>query len=100
MIWCAFCRSLGCYTELMVIRILYFASLRERVGQEAEELVLPDGIDTVGKLREYIAARGAAWDALAAGKTLRAAVNQHMAPADTALGEGDEVAFFPPVTGG
>jgi molybdopterin synthase sulfur carrier subunit len=84
----------------MVIRILYFASVRESVGQEAEELVLPEGIDTVGKLRSHIAARGAQWDAFAVGKTLRAAVNQRMAPADTALGEGDEVAFFPPVTGG
>lgn len=84
----------------MAIRILYFASLRERVGQESEELVLPDEIDTVGKLRVHIAARGAQWDAFAAGKALRAAVNQRMAPAETALGEGDEVAFFPPVTGG
>lgn len=84
----------------MVVTILYFASLRERVGLEAEELDLPEGIDTVGKLRVHIAARGAQWDALGAGKSLRAAVNQRMAPAETALGDGDEVAFFPPVTGG
>lgn len=84
----------------MVVTILYFASLRERVGLEAEELDLPERIDTVGKLRAHIAARGAQWDALGAGKSLRAAVNQRMAPAETALGDGDEVAFFPPVTGG
>jgi len=84
----------------MTIRILYFASLRERVGQDAEEFVLPVGIDTVGKLRVHIAARGAHWNALAAGKSLRAAVNQRMAQTETTLGDGDEVAFFPPVTGG
>ena len=84
----------------MATRILYFASLRERIGQEAEELVLPNGIDTVGKLRAHLAARGTQWVALAAGKSLRAAVNQRMAQAETPVSEGDEIAFFPPVTGG
>ena len=84
----------------MGIRILYFASLRERIGQSAEELTLPDGIDTLGRLRAHIAARGAHWDAFAEGKSLRAAVNQRMAQAETSVDDGDEVAFFPPVTGG
>lgn len=84
----------------MATRILYFAGLRERLGQAAEELVLPAAIDTVGKLRAHLARRGAQWDALEAGKNVRAAVNQRMAGAETAVGEGDEVAFFPPVTGG
>lgn len=84
----------------MVTKILYFASLRERLGQNAEEVALPDGIDTVGKLRAHLASRGAHWDALATGKSLRAAVNQRMAQAETPVLEGDEVAFFPPVTGG
>ncbi len=84
----------------MATRVLYFAGLRERVGQAAEELVLPAAIDTVGKLRAHLAERGANWDALGAGNSVRAAVNQRMAGAETAIGEGDEVAFFPPVTGG
>lgn len=84
----------------MATRILYFASLRERIGQSAEEMALPDGIDTVGKLREHLAARGLHWDAFADGKNIRAAVNQRMAQADSPVNEGDEVAFFPPVTGG
>ncbi len=84
----------------MATRVLYFAGLRERVGQAAEELVLPAAIDTVGKLRAHLAERGANWDALGTGNSVRAAVNKRMAGAETAIGEGDEVAFFPPVTGG
>lgn len=84
----------------MATRILYFAGLRERVGQATEELVLPAAIDTVGKLRAHLAERGAQWVALGAGNSVRAAVNQRMAGAETTIGEGDEVAFFPPVTGG
>lgn len=84
----------------MVTKILFFASLRERLGQAAEELALPEGIDTVGKLRAHLAARGNGWDVLDAGNSLRAAVNQRMAYADTPIRQGDEIAFFPPVTGG
>lgn len=82
------------------VRILYFASLREAVGRPAEELELPGGVATVGALRVHLAARGEGWQALAAGRNVRAALNQKMAAADAALAAGDEVAFFPPVTGG
>jgi len=51
-------------------------------------------------LRSHLAARGEGWQALAAGRNVRAALNQKMAAADAALDGGDEVAFFPPVTGG
>jgi len=52
-------------------------------------------------LRAHLRSRGGAWEAeLAAEKPVRAAVNQDMAQADTVLADGDEVAFFPPVTGG
>jgi molybdopterin synthase sulfur carrier subunit len=82
------------------LNILYFASLREAVGCNGERLTLPAGVDTVGALREHLAARGEGWAALAAGRNVRAAVNQRMAGADVPLAAGDEVAFFPPVTGG
>jgi molybdopterin synthase sulfur carrier subunit len=84
----------------MKVKILYFAGLREAVGQAAEELELPAGVATVGALRAHLAARGEAWQALAAGRNVRAALNQKMAAADAALAAADEVAFFPPVTGG
>ena len=83
------------------VKILYFASIREKLGQDAEELDLPAGVATIAALRIHLRARGGAWaDALAEGKLLRAAVNQDMAQPAAAIKSGDEVAFFPPVTGG
>ena len=85
----------------MKVKVLYFASIREKLGRDAEELDLPAGVATIAALRSHLRTRGGAWaDALAEGRLLRAAVNQDMAqPADT-IKAGDEVAFFPPVTGG
>ena len=85
----------------MKLRVLYFASIREKLGREAEELDLPAGVATIAALRTHLRARGGAWgDALAEGKLLRAAVNQDMVQPEAAIKAGDEVAFFPPVTGG
>ena len=84
----------------MSVNILYFASLREAVGQSSEQLALPAGVGSVGQLRTYLVARGGVWQALATTKNLRIAVNQQMAAMDAPVKEGDEVAFFPPVTGG
>jgi molybdopterin synthase sulfur carrier subunit len=83
-----------------MVKVLYFAGLREAVGTAAEELALPAGVATVGALRDYIAARGEPWAQLARAKNLRAAVNQAMTGFDGPVRDGDEVAFFPPVTGG
>jgi len=83
------------------VKILYFASLREQLGTPAEEIELPAGVATVAALRSHLRGRGGAWErALADGRLVRAAVNQDMAPPTAALKAGDEVAFFPPVTGG
>ena len=89
----------------MNIELLFFASLRERLGLASERLLLPADVQTVGALRQHLAARGGPWAEVfpppASGKdTLRAAVAQAMATPDTLLHEGAEVAFFPPVTGG
>lgn len=85
----------------MTVRVLYFASLREQLGTGMEELALPAGVQTLADLRAHLAARDATWQAALAGKaTLRMAVNQAMADAATPVRAGDEVAFFPPVTGG
>jgi len=84
-----------------MVKILYFAGLREQTGCGAEELALPPHVRDVGGLRAALCARGGAWaEALAETKRVRAAVNQDMADADTAVRDGDEIAFFPPVTGG
>lgn len=85
----------------MNIQLRFFASLREAVGISQEAVALPDGVRTVGGVRNFLRERGAAWsDALAEGRALRMACNQEMADADTPVSEGCEVAFFPPVTGG
>lgn len=84
----------------MTIRVLYFASLRESLGRTDETLALPDAVSTVGQLRAHLSERGEPWQRLAPGNNIRAAVNQAMARDDAAVKAGDEVAFFPPVTGG
>ena len=83
------------------IRILYFASLREKIGKEAEEVELPAGVATVAALRSHLRARGGSYELAFSEKALlRSAVNQDMVQPAAAVKAGDEVAFFPPVTGG
>ena len=84
----------------MSVKVLYFAGLREAVGQSSERFALPVGVGSVSQLHAQLAARGGVWEALATTKNLRIAVNQQMAAMDAPLQDGDEVAFFPPVTGG
>jgi molybdopterin synthase sulfur carrier subunit len=85
----------------MKVKVLFFASLREQLGRAREDIELPAGVSTLGGLRAHLMARGGAWGtALADGRRLRAAVNQDMALPEATLRAGDEVAFFPPVTGG
>jgi molybdopterin synthase sulfur carrier subunit len=85
----------------MKVKLLYFASLREQLGSAGEDLELPAGVGTVAALRSHLRGRGGAWElALADSKLVRTAVNQDMAPPTATLKAGDEVAFFPPVTGG
>ena len=82
----------------MSVKVLYFAGLREALGMAGETLELPPDIATVGALRDWLVAAGR--ERLATAKNLRCAVNQQMAGFGAALRSGDEVAFFPPVTGG
>ncbi len=85
----------------MSVKVLYFARLREIVGIASEEVPLPEGIADVAGLRAWLAARGGVWlQALDGYRQVRAAVNQELVADTSAIGDGDEVAFFPPVTGG
>lgn len=83
-----------------MLKILYFASLRETLGLGAEEIALPSDVNDVAGLLKFLMARGGDWEKLATVKNLRYAVNQDMARQDSTIKVGDEVAFFPPVTGG
>jgi molybdopterin synthase sulfur carrier subunit len=83
------------------ITLVYLARLREAFGVPTEAVVPPADVRTVAGLRAWLAARGGAWATeLAPGRAVRVAVNHDLARADTPIGPGDEVALFPPVTGG
>ncbi len=83
-----------------MIKILYFAGLRESIGSSGEEIALPPGVSDIARLRAHLAARGEPWGSLATARNLRTAVNQRMVDEGAAVQDGDEIAFFPPVTGG
>ena len=85
----------------MKVKVLFFAALREQLGTSGEEIELPSGVSTVAGLREHLKSRGGAFEKAFGQKTLvRTAVNQDMVQAGARIKAGDEVAFFPPVTGG
>ncbi|MCP5278784.1 MAG: molybdopterin converting factor subunit 1 [Thiobacillus sp.] len=84
----------------MNIRLLYFARLREVFGLGREDMELPSPA-SLADLLEALRGRGGVWaQELAPGRAFRLAVNQDIAGQDAPLREGDEVAIFPPVTGG
>jgi sulfur-carrier protein len=83
------------------MRVLYFAWVRQRVGVAEEEVAPPPEVRDVAGLIAWLAARSPGHAAaFAQSKQIRAAVNQDFAPPDWPVGPGDEIAFFPPVTGG
>ena len=85
----------------MKLELRFFASLREALGISQESIAIPATVKTIADLRTHLIERGNPWsEVLADGKVLRCALNQHMADANTALQDGAEIAFFPPVTGG
>ena len=84
-----------------MIQLRYFASLREQLGTDAEQIELPGGIADLAGLAAHLQARGGIWgEAFDSGRTLMMAVNQEAANVESPVSDGDEVAFFPPVTGG
>jgi len=83
------------------LRILYFAWVRERIGLDEEAIDRPDAGTTIAMLLDRLAAGNAAHAyAFQARDRLRAALDQAFVPLDTPIGEADELAIFPPVTGG
>jgi sulfur-carrier protein len=83
----------------MRIRVRYFASLREALGEEA--LIDATGMITVGALRDHLCARSDAHaQALGRHRAVRCALDQRLCAEDALLRDGAELAFFPPVTGG
>jgi molybdopterin synthase sulfur carrier subunit len=84
-----------------MIRLVYLARLRDALGTGAESVDPPGDIGTVSALLAWLSRRGGAWThELAPGRAVRIAVNHDIARPDTPIRAGDEVALFPPVTGG
>lgn len=84
-----------------MIRILYFGRLREQVQTGEENLDYSDTLVNVGQLVGHLGERGESWQSALNGQAaILVAVNQEMADPQTPLSDGDEVAFFPPITGG
>ena len=83
------------------MRLLYFAWLRTRIGMAEETVDPPAAVRTVAALVEWLKSRGPNFaEALKTQKLVRVAVNQAYVGYDHPLAPGDEVALFPPVTGG
>jgi len=88
-------------TSVATVDLVYLARLREAFGRSGEAFALGNGEATVGALLAALRARGGVFaQELAPGRAIRVAVNHTMAGDDTAIVSGDEVAVFPPVTGG
>ncbi|MCB2261790.1 MAG: molybdopterin converting factor subunit 1 [Candidatus Thiosymbion ectosymbiont of Robbea hypermnestra] len=84
-----------------MIRLLYFARLREQLDTPGEEIAPTADLATVGDILALLRRRGGVWsERLAEEAPVLAAVNQETARPETPVVDGDEVAFFPPVTGG
>ena len=83
------------------MKVLYFAWVRQKVGVDQETLTLPPQITTLNHLIPWLRARSDRHAAAFADlSSIRMAVNQDFAHPLTPIADGDEVAFFPPVTGG
>lgn len=83
------------------MKLLYFAWMRQRIGSGGETLTKTDDLQNVADLVHHLAARGPGYAAAFADPALiKVAINQDYADFESPIADGDEIAFFPPVTGG
>ena len=84
-----------------MLKIVYFASLKDKIGRSEEMLELPAGVENLDQLVVALSAKhGEVWSAVINGFTILNAVNHEMCERSQPIKDGDEIAFFPPVTGG
>jgi molybdopterin synthase sulfur carrier subunit len=84
-----------------MIRVLYFARVREQLGSPGEDLTADPKLTSAAELAAMLRARGGVWgEVFGPDQRVLVAINQELARPETAIADGDEVAFFPPVTGG
>ena len=83
------------------MKVLYFSWLKEKIGKGEEQLDLPEGVSDVQSLLDWMKGRGDGFtDAFANDAIIRVAVNHEYVERNHAVQTGDEIAIFPPVTGG
>ncbi len=83
------------------MKLIYFARVREQLGLDEETLALPEGIATLAQLVDWLVQeRGEPWGSVLQAPDLICALNQEVVDRQASVSEQDEVAFFPPVTGG
>ncbi len=84
-----------------MIKVLFFASIREQLGCSTINLNFSDGLNTVAAVQaQLVAEHGGSWGEVLAAPNVVLAVNQAAVEPDHPVADGDEIAFFPPVTGG
>lgn len=83
-----------------MIKVLYFARIKEALGKAEESIPFSEEVSSVNNLLQVLAKRGANWQTTLLHEKVLVAVNQEVCPLTQTLKVGDEVAFFPPVTGG
>ena len=90
-----------CETKLMKVKVIFFASFKELLSCSSTELAVNQG-STIADLCKALACKGSVWEKvfIDPSSSVKIACNQRMAELSTIVNESDEVAFFPPVTGG
>jgi molybdopterin synthase sulfur carrier subunit len=83
-----------------MILINYFARYREQLGCGGEKIALDPSLKTIDDVRKLLISRGSTWDEVLNQSSIMCALNQELCTLDAAIGDFDEIAFFPPVTGG
>ncbi len=83
-----------------MLQLRYFASLREQLGTGEEQIEFPAEVTDVAGLTRWLQAREEPWKSALADSRLHVAINQEIVTPNAAVSDGDEIAWFPPVTGG
>ena len=84
-----------------MVKLLYFAWVRQKIGKAEEEFALPENVSSVRELIQDLTERGSGYAAaFGNAEVIRCAVNHEHKSFDTLIKDTDEIAFFPPVTGG
>jgi molybdopterin synthase sulfur carrier subunit len=83
-----------------MLQLRYFASLRDQLSCDNESLEWHNKFKTAGDVRAALASRGEPWQTTISKPAMLIAINQEMGSDHSAISDGDEIAFFPPVTGG